>query len=59
MEEINITKSQLKKCKPEYIYSLARYMKVKDIDTMSLNQLIKFFNWLFSRNTKRKNNKII
>jgi hypothetical protein len=49
-----ITKSQLRKARPENVVRLARWLKIRNIDTMSHRQLIRILDWLFKRREKRE-----
>lgn len=48
-----ITKKQLRKAAPENVRRLARWLRVRNIDTMSHGQLIRFLDWLFKRADKK------
>lgn len=49
-----ITKRQLRKARPKDVRRLARWLHVRNIDTMSHRQLIKFLHWLFTRRERRE-----
>ncbi len=49
-----ISKRQLRKAKPEDVRRLARWLKIKHIDTMSHRQLIRLLDWLFKRPAKKR-----
>jgi len=51
---MRISTSILKKCKPENVRRLAKWLKVKHLDSMSHRQLCAFLGWLFSRREKRE-----
>ena len=44
-----VTKRQLRKAAPENVRRLARWLRVRNMDTMSHGQLIRFLDWLFKR----------
>lgn len=53
---MEIRKRHLTRARPEDVRRLARWLKVRDIDTMSDRQLCRFLHWLFTRREKRERN---
>lgn len=51
-----VTKSQLREARPDDVKRLARFLKIKNIDTMSHGQLIRLLAWLFKRPLMRERN---
>jgi hypothetical protein len=48
-----VTKRDLRRARKEDVLRLARWLKIRDIDKMSHNQLIRLLDWLFKRPLQR------
>jgi hypothetical protein len=53
-----LSKSNLRKARKEDVVRLARWLKLRNIDTMSHRQLINLLDWLFKRPILRMRNLI-
>lgn len=51
-----VRKKDLRRARAEDVIRLARWLKLRDIDTMSHRQLIRLLDWLFKRPEKRARN---
>lgn len=49
-----LSKKNLKKAKPDNIRRLARWLKLKNTEEMSIRQHISLLNWYFTRPEKRR-----
>jgi len=50
----SLTKSQLRRAKPEALVRFARWLKLRNIDEMSHRQLASLVHWLITRRDKRE-----